>query len=106
MWRRVPMPYGHPSRQRLAPLVPGLEDAFMRPVPRDTEALQLLTRYLRLFDDQQSLATPELRSLVVFMSTISSRLRSARRAMPRRLRMPAAYALRACMRSKRKSSTA
>jgi AraC-like DNA-binding protein len=53
------------SRRRLAPLVPGLEDAFMRPVPRDTEALQLLTRYLRLFDDQQSLATPELRSLVV-----------------------------------------
>ena len=53
------------SRRRLAPLVPGLEDAFMRPVPRDSEALQLLTRYVRLFDDQQSLATPELRSLVV-----------------------------------------
>ena len=53
------------SRHRLAPLVPGLEDAFMRPVPRHTEALQLLTRYLCLFDDQQSLATPELRSLVV-----------------------------------------
>jgi AraC-like DNA-binding protein len=52
------------SRRRLAPLVPGLEDAFMRPVRRDTEALQLLTRYLRLFDEQ-SLATPELRSLVV-----------------------------------------
>ena len=52
-------------RQRLAPLVPGLEDAFMRPVPRDTEALQLLARYIRTFDDQQSLATPELRSLVV-----------------------------------------
>jgi AraC-like DNA-binding protein len=53
------------SRQRLAPLVPGLEDAFMRPVPRDTEALRLLTRYLRLFDDELSLATPELRSLAV-----------------------------------------
>ena len=53
------------SRQRLALLVPGLEDAFMRPVPRDTAALQLLTRYVRLFDDQQSLAIPELRSLVV-----------------------------------------
>jgi AraC-like DNA-binding protein len=53
------------SRRRLAPLVPGLEDAFLRPVPRDTEALQLLTRYVRLFDDQQSLTTPELRSLVV-----------------------------------------
>ena len=53
------------SRRRLAPLVPGLEDAFMRPVPRDVEALQLLTRYLCLFDDQRSLATPELRGLVV-----------------------------------------
>jgi hypothetical protein len=53
------------SRQRLASLVPGLEDAFMRPVPGDTEALQLLTRYVHLFDDQQSLATAELRSLAV-----------------------------------------
>jgi AraC-like DNA-binding protein len=53
------------SRRRLAPLVPGLEDAFMRPVSRDIEALQLLTRYVCLFDDQQSLATPELRNLVV-----------------------------------------
>ena len=53
------------SRHRLAPLVPGLEDAFMRPVPRHTGALQLLTRYLCLFDDRQSLATPELRGLVV-----------------------------------------
>jgi AraC-like DNA-binding protein len=53
------------SRRRLARLVPGLEDAFTRPVPRDAEALQLLTGYVRLFDDQQSLATPELRRLVV-----------------------------------------
>ena len=53
------------SRRRLASLVPGLEDAFMRPVPRDAEALQLLTLYIRIFDDQQSLATPELRSLVI-----------------------------------------
>jgi len=53
------------SRRRLTPLVPGLEDAFMRPIARNTEALQLLTRYIPLFDEQQSLATPELRSLVV-----------------------------------------
>ena len=53
------------SRRRLAPLVPGLEDAFMRPVPRDAEALRLLTRYLRLFDDELSLKTPELRRLMV-----------------------------------------
>ena len=37
----------------------------MHSIPRDIEALQLLTRYVRLFDDQQSLATPELRGLVV-----------------------------------------
>jgi AraC-like DNA-binding protein len=37
----------------------------MRPVQRDSGALQLLTLYLRLFDDEPSLATPELRSLVV-----------------------------------------
>jgi AraC-like DNA-binding protein len=53
------------SRQTLSPLVPGLEDAFMRPVPRDTEALQLLMRYIRLLDDQQSLATAQMRHLVV-----------------------------------------
>ena len=32
------------SRPRLALLVPRLEDAFMRPVPSNSEALQLLTR--------------------------------------------------------------
>jgi AraC-like DNA-binding protein len=53
------------SRRRLASLVPGLEDAFMRPVPRGTEALQLLTRYVCLFEGEQRLATPESRSLVV-----------------------------------------
>jgi|SRR5579871_165276 len=53
------------SRRRLAPLVPGLEDAFMRLVPGNSEALQLLTRYVGLFDDQQSLTSPELRGLVV-----------------------------------------
>jgi AraC-like DNA-binding protein len=53
------------SRRRLTPLVPGLEDGFMRPVPRHTDALKLLTRYVRLFDDQRSLATPELRNLMV-----------------------------------------
>jgi hypothetical protein len=53
------------SRQRLAPLVPGFEDAFMRPVPRNTEALQLLTRYVRHLNDQQGLATPELRRLAI-----------------------------------------
>jgi AraC-like DNA-binding protein len=53
------------SRQTLSPLVPGLEDAFMRPVPRNTEALQMLMRYIRLLDDQQRLATARMRHLVV-----------------------------------------
>jgi len=52
------------SRQRLAPLVRGLEDAFIRPIPRNTESLELLTRYICLFDDHESLPSPELRSLV------------------------------------------
>jgi hypothetical protein len=88
------------SRQRLAPLVPGLEDAFMRPVARDTEALQLLTRYVRLFD-QQSLAAPELRSPMVnhVYDLVALALGATRDAV--RLRMAAASGPRACMRSKR-----
>jgi hypothetical protein len=42
------------SRRRLERLVPGLEDVFMRPVPRDTESLKLLTGYIRLFDDSRA----------------------------------------------------
>jgi AraC-like DNA-binding protein len=53
------------SRRRLAATVPGLEDALMRPIPRGAEALRLLTSYGRAFESQQSLATPELRHLVV-----------------------------------------
>ena len=52
-------------RRRLASMVPGLEDRFLRPIPRDTEALQLLKKYIGLFEDRQSLATPGLRHLVV-----------------------------------------
>jgi hypothetical protein len=94
------------SRRTLASLVAGLEDAFMRPVPRDTEALQLLMRDVRVLDDQQSLSTPRLRHLVVAItSMISWPSRSVRRAMSPRLPTAAAHALRICMRSRRKSST-
>jgi AraC-like DNA-binding protein len=37
----------------------------MRPIASDNEALQLLTSYVRLLEDQQSPATPELCHLVV-----------------------------------------
>jgi AraC-like DNA-binding protein len=53
------------SRRRLAAMVPGLEDAFMRPIPRGTGALRLLTSYGRAIEDQHILATPELRRLAV-----------------------------------------
>jgi hypothetical protein len=83
---RVDVPSGSHAmvtlpRRRLAPLVPWLEDAFMQPVQRDNEALQLLARYLRLFNDQQSLGTPELRSLVVNHVYDLVALCSARHAM-------------------------
>jgi AraC-like DNA-binding protein len=52
-------------RRELASMVPGLEDRFMRPVPGENEALQLLTRYVGLFDQRQKLETPELRNLAV-----------------------------------------
>jgi AraC-like DNA-binding protein len=52
-------------RRTLAPLVSNLDDAVMRPVPRDTEALRLLARYITELDDGYQLATPELRRVVV-----------------------------------------
>ncbi|HTQ14828.1 MAG TPA: AraC family transcriptional regulator [Rhizomicrobium sp.] len=48
----------------LAPMVPGLYDRVARPIPRTTEALRLLTSYFRVLEDNQALATPELRELV------------------------------------------
>jgi hypothetical protein len=52
-------------RRLLAGMVQGLEDRFLRPIPSENEALQLLTSYVRLFAHQQELATPELRHHVV-----------------------------------------
>ncbi len=48
-------------RRTLAPMVPGLEDAFLRPIPTNNEALQLLTSYVRLLDGTLTLKTPEVR---------------------------------------------
>jgi AraC-like DNA-binding protein len=52
-------------RRMLATMVPDLEDRFLRLIPRENEALRLLTRYVCLFDDRQPLAKPELRRLAV-----------------------------------------
>jgi AraC-like DNA-binding protein len=50
-------------RRELSNLVPDLEDRFMRPIPGSNDALQLLTRYVGLLEDDHALATPELRRL-------------------------------------------
>jgi AraC-like DNA-binding protein len=53
-------------RKLMVEMVPHLEDRFMRPVMRETEALQLLTRYVQMLTQQdQALATAELRHLAV-----------------------------------------
>jgi AraC-like DNA-binding protein len=51
--------------QAVAPLVPSLYDRVARPIPRSTEALHLLTTYFNVLEDNQALATPDLRKLVV-----------------------------------------
>jgi len=47
----------------IAPLVPHIEEAVARRIPAESEALQLLTRYLDVFRDPAALATPELQRL-------------------------------------------
>jgi AraC-like DNA-binding protein len=52
-------------RAALAPLVPNVEDAGLRHIPRDNEALRLLVGYLHGLPQDVGIATPELRHLVV-----------------------------------------
>src|SRR5262245_8110445 len=52
-------------RRALASLVPRVEDAFMRPIPRDNQALRLLVGYLKLLDEDHALASPDLRRVTV-----------------------------------------
>ncbi len=52
-------------RKTLAGMVISLEDALMRPIPRDTAPLLLLKRYLAVLQDDHTLASPELRHTVV-----------------------------------------
>jgi AraC-like DNA-binding protein len=48
----------------LAALVIDLDDAVMRLIPRDTPALRLLTSYVDILENEDALATPELRHIV------------------------------------------
>jgi AraC-like DNA-binding protein len=52
-------------RARLAALVDNVEDAFVRPLPRGSQTLQLLTGYLRVVQDEITVASPKLRALIV-----------------------------------------
>ncbi|PJG52043.1 AraC family transcriptional regulator [Bradyrhizobium forestalis] len=51
-------------RAGLAPLVANIEDAAMRVIPRESDALRLLTGYLKMVHEGLPLATPELRQRV------------------------------------------
>jgi AraC-like DNA-binding protein len=52
-------------RNVLAPLVTNVEAAAIRRIPRETPALRLLMNYVGVLQDEDALATPELRRLVV-----------------------------------------
>ena len=52
-------------RGALAPLVEDLDAAYGRAIPADTPALRLLTRYVGLLDDTESLVAAELRQQAV-----------------------------------------
>lgn len=50
-------------RRVMFPFTSGLEDAFMRPIPRTGEALRLLAAYLAVLDQTSQPPTPEYRQL-------------------------------------------
>ena len=50
-------------RNTLAPLVRDVEMAAMRPLPRDSEALKLLTIYMRSIKEELTLGSPAMRTL-------------------------------------------
>jgi AraC-like DNA-binding protein len=53
------------TRDLLASRIPDLENALIRPLPANHPALQLLMGYTSALNDDQALATPELRHAVV-----------------------------------------
>jgi AraC-like DNA-binding protein len=52
-------------RASLAPLVPDIDDAVLRPIPRGTGALTLLANYAGALIDDPAIAEPQVRQLVV-----------------------------------------
>jgi AraC-like DNA-binding protein len=53
------------ARDALEPMVADLDACLLRPIPRDTPALRLLTGYVRVVEEAGALASPELRNLLV-----------------------------------------
>jgi AraC-like DNA-binding protein len=51
-------------RSALAPLVPNLDDAVMRRIPRDADGLRLLRKYLEVVADDVALAAPPSQRLI------------------------------------------
>jgi AraC-like DNA-binding protein len=49
----------------LAPLVPKLDDAVMRRIPRDASGLKLLRKYLDVLADSEALAAPTSQRLII-----------------------------------------
>jgi AraC-like DNA-binding protein len=53
------------SRPVLRALAPGLDDAYNKIIPAENNFLRLLFGYLKILQDQRSIATPELQQVVV-----------------------------------------
>lgn len=51
-------------RKLMTAMVPGLEDTFVRPIPSTMGVLQLVLRYLDVFEDDRVVGTPEARLTV------------------------------------------
>jgi AraC-like DNA-binding protein len=49
---------------RIAPLIADLDSVLVQPIPANSEALRLLVNYSNVLQDEDTLATPEARSLV------------------------------------------
>jgi AraC-like DNA-binding protein len=53
------------SRPMLQALAPGLNDAYNRVIPGNSDALNLLFSYLKVLENQEAVATPELQHVLV-----------------------------------------
>jgi AraC-like DNA-binding protein len=53
------------SRPMLQALAPGLNDAYNRVIPGNSDALNLLFSYLKVLENQEAVATPELQRILV-----------------------------------------